>query len=40
MHCLFSVQNLQEIPSLPGLEDDDDLCQDVQTQILGYKAFR
>ncbi|KAK2181664.1 hypothetical protein NP493_386g05040 [Ridgeia piscesae] len=34
------IQNLAEVSSLPGLEYDDDLQQDINTQIVSYKAFR
>ncbi|XP_074647585.1 signal recognition particle subunit SRP68-like [Tubulanus polymorphus] len=34
------VQNLTDIPNLPGFEDDDSIQTEVDTEILGYKAFR
>ncbi|XP_077979719.1 signal recognition particle subunit SRP68-like [Glandiceps talaboti] len=34
------IQNLTDIPQLPGLEDDDSLKEDIDNQIIVYKAFR
>ncbi|XP_014677050.1 PREDICTED: signal recognition particle subunit SRP68-like [Priapulus caudatus] len=34
------IQNLSEIPLLPGLEDDASLSQEINTKVLSYKAFR
>ncbi|KAK6187871.1 hypothetical protein SNE40_005802 [Patella caerulea] len=34
------IQNLSDIPNLPGLEDDSALEEEVNTRVLGYKAFR
>ncbi|ESO89021.1 hypothetical protein LOTGIDRAFT_106123, partial [Lottia gigantea] len=34
------IQNLSEIPNLNGLEDDTDLEEEINTRVLGYKAFR
>lgn len=40
MEYYFLLQNLLEIPHLPGLEDDGDIGREVAAQTLGYKAFR
>ena len=37
---MFFLQSLSEIPNLPGIEDDETLEQDINAQVLGYKAFR
>ncbi|XP_070579541.1 LOW QUALITY PROTEIN: signal recognition particle subunit SRP68-like [Ptychodera flava] len=34
------IQNLTDIPQLPGLEDDDVLKEDIDNQIIVHKAFR
>jgi len=38
--CLFIVQNLTEILHLPGVEDQTALRNDINVQIIGYKAFK
>ena len=37
---LLIFQNLSEIPSLHGLEDDEALADEMNTRALGFKAFR
>lgn len=34
------IQNLGEIPSLDGMQDDEALAEEMQTKALGFKAFR
>ncbi|XP_069123968.1 signal recognition particle subunit SRP68-like [Argopecten irradians] len=34
------IQNLSEIPALPGLEEDSSLEEEMEARILGFKAFR
>ena len=36
----FILQNLNDIPSLHGLEEDPTLTDEVTTRVLGFKAFR
>ena len=38
--CDIIVQNLNEIPLLPGLEDDLDIKQNVEGQILAFRAHK
>lgn len=37
---VFLFQNLGEIPNLDGIEDDEELSEEMSTRALGYKAFR
>ena len=34
------IQSLTEIPSLAGLEEDEELATDIQAEIIYYRAFR
>merc|ERR1712038_681000 len=34
------IQSLNEIPNLPGLDDDSSLSDTISGQVIGYKAFR
>ncbi|KAH9498371.1 signal recognition particle subunit srp68 [Bulinus truncatus] len=34
------IQNLSDIPSLHGIQDDSTISSEIETSILGYKAFR
>merc|ERR1712066_421843 len=34
------IQNLLEVPTLPGLEEDEDLAANTKAKVTAYKAFR
>lgn len=34
------LQNLSEVSSLPGLEDDSVLKEEIDASVKGYRAFR
>ncbi|CAL1543670.1 unnamed protein product [Lymnaea stagnalis] len=34
------IQNLNEIPNLHGIQDDATIASEIETSVLGYKAFR
>jgi len=34
------IQNLLEVPTLPGLEDDEELAASTKAKVTAYKAFR
>ena len=42
LHNLYMLllQNLSEIPSLPGLGEDPTIEGEINTQTVGYKALR